>query len=396
MNTPDRDGTVLWISSEIYTDTHAGSHIYSAGLREGLIAHGFAVTILAVRRGGEVFRGPENLVEVSGTPSRTGRVLSREPDFTARLPLKQLRIRLDEQLEHGWTCVAIDHIKSGWALRQVTEARTAGLVDTVWYASQNNESVVYREALRRGYGSLHETALRGLDMLRIYRAQRRLLALSDVVSGITDVDSDSFRKTAKGNVVTAMPAHTQPATNSAPSVSARPRSVLVAGSFLWRLKLLDLRAFLTIAAERFREANLPLVVAGQISDRDLARLRADYPAVSFLGSVASMSELYRVSRLAVIPEVRGGGFKMKVPEFVYSSVPICATHRSMVGTGLDPSMYLGANSLAELVDVCIRAVDDLESLESVSRRALQKGVGAESWKVATSEVVRCIRERQAN
>ena len=86
------------------------------------------------------------------------------------------------------------------------------------------------------------------------------------------------------------------------------------------------------------------------------------------------------ARLAIVPERTGGGFKLKVLEFVFNRMPIAALERSVAGTPLEPDdSILMFPNYKDLAAGVVRAVDDIPLLNRLQERAFSACAHRFEW-----------------
>ena len=100
------------------------------------------------------------------------------------------------------------------------------------------------------------------------------------------------------------------------------------------------------------------------------KLRRQVRATKLVGSVPEVEPHLREARIAVVPERSGGGFKLKVLDYVFHRLPVAAITGSVAGTPLQPpeSILTFAN-LERLASGVIRALDDLPLLNKLQEQA---------------------------
>jgi glycosyltransferase involved in cell wall biosynthesis len=323
-------------------------------------------------------------------------ILSPLPLMAARLPLPLLRTRLDRHLTGGQELVVLDHLMAVWALRQASRAREAGLVDQIWYASQNEETAVFRAAVSDSGETPARRLARAIDYPKVARAQLHLLRSADLVTAITREDSEALGSRGARRVEVARPGPPELRTALTSRAADRARAVVIAGSFLWRLKVRNLEAFLEASAARLDRANVQVIVAGRIAPRDKVMLTGRFPRARILGEVDDIHAVYSQGRVAVVPELLGGGFKLKTLDYVYSGLPMAALRVAMNGLPLQPNRdYVAADSIAELVEGVLRAIDDPVALDRMADNAARACAGHFDWAETGRAMVRWFSSVQA-
>ena len=110
-----------------------------------------------------------------------------------------------------------------------------------------------------------------------------------------------------------------------------PRRAIIVGSFSWIAKQMNLERLLEAATVVFTRQQIELHVVGLVPSPFLPHLRSRFPWVVFQGFVDGLGEEFRHARIALVPEEIGGGFKLKIPDYIYSRVPIAAVETALNG-----------------------------------------------------------------
>ena len=86
------------------------------------------------------------------------------------------------------------------------------------------------------------------------------------------------------------------------------------------------------------------------------------------------------ARIAIVPERNGGGFKLKVLEYIFNRTPVFALEGSVAGVPLehDDSIQLYPDQQALALGVW-RAIDDLGRLNRLQNKAFERCRDAFDW-----------------
>ena len=111
---------------------------------------------------------------------------------------------------------------------------------------------------------------------------------------------------------------------------------------------------------------IDLHVVGDMPDNFLSAMKQRYPTVRFSGYVEDLSECITNARLAIIAEPIGGGFKMKLLEFVFNRMPVAVLDTCVAGIPVNVRInMLIMPSLESLVLAAGRMVDDVGRLDQM-------------------------------
>jgi glycosyltransferase involved in cell wall biosynthesis len=212
-------------------------------------------------------------------------------------------------------------------------------------------------------GSLRRAAMR-LDAVKYQRLEFRLLNAADVVVCITNDDALYFQKFAKRVCVippvflgTAMPRRTIDETC--------PRALLLLGAFEWIAKQKNLEILIEALVPALKRSRISLNVVGTVPQHIQERHSSERPYLTFHGRLADPSPVILSSRGGLVPELFGGGFKLKVMDYAFARLPIFGLKEAMAGTTADEqsAMFL-ANDMSGLAETITGNIDNLEQLNS--------------------------------
>jgi len=371
----------LWVLSEIELPPHGGSAVYTRGLMDALVRQGVSVSAFGISRS-TAPHGSAIDWRLVAAQRRRGVLLpafSRLPLMSARLPVRMMRPQLVELLGERWNVVIISHIMSVWALKPVLRAKAEGLIGDVWYAAQNDEARVWKESLELGTSSWVERLARAWDLPKVQRAQQRLLSGVSIVTTITESDRAALSQGSKRTVVASPGVSTPPGRWLRPA-AARPRAVVIAGSLTWRLKLKNLEEFLRSASTSLQNSEIGVVIAGKMQQADMLQLRAQYPWADVRGELDDLRSIYDLGRLAVVPEALGGGFKLKILDYVYSGLAIVSMPCAMEGLPLVADKhYAGGSDAGALIQSVIELIDDCDRIDALAHSARSACEEAFDW-----------------
>src|SRR5258706_9792203 len=128
--------------------------------------------------------------------------------------------------------------------------------------------------------------------------------------------------------------------------------------------------FVDVADPLFAEQGAELQAVGSAEERFLDRLRQKATATRFTGTVPDVTRYIDEARIAIVPERNGGGFKLKVLEYVFNRIPVFALTGSFAGVPLrnNDSVMLFPDH-ASLAEGVLKAIDDIDLLNRLQERA---------------------------
>lgn len=377
----------LWLTWANPEPRHSGQFLYTGGMIEAVAGAGAAVEVLGLARpGDEASPGSSDgtvrwwLAKHESRPGWAS-LLSLLPRIAHRSGTRALRGMLDGLLDEQWDIIVLDGISAGWALNQILrryrgQARRPKLV----YVSHNHEESLRPQVAREQANLLKRLVLR-LDAAKVGILERAMVDAADLVTAITEEDRQLYLRrcpTCRVEVVT--PGYDGPRTDQREITASLPRRAIIVGSFDWIAKRMNLEEFVAVADPLFAAQGAELQVVGSADEAFLRRLRRKAVATRFTGRVEDVDPYMQQARVALVPERHGGGFKLKVLDYVFNRMPILALDGSVAGMPLQQEdsilYYPDYEALARGV---LRVIDDCERLNHLQDRAFATCRNAFDW-----------------
>lgn len=374
----------LWLSRFLPFPQTAGDRIYTARLAAALAGAGAEVTFAGLA--GEEAPPPPPLGLrwhlVPGPPrGQVAALASTLPLVAARHATPAYRAAIGDFARAGgpWDAVLLDQYGMGWAARYRPAFGPRPPV-FVFIAHDHEESVTRLQALDPS-ASLPARLYLAQNHAKTRRLERRTARICDLVTTITDADAALFQANAPGlRTVVLTPGYDGPRIASREIGPATPRVALVLGSFRWSAKQANLRMLLDRADATLAAAGIELRVVGDMPDAFRRWLEGRYRSVRVTGRVEDPMPHLAAARLAVVAEPIGGGFKMKLLEYVFHRVPVVAL--AACAAGLPPairSAMLLHDGMDALLAGTVAAMDDLPRLNALQQRAYAAADGGFDW-----------------
>lgn len=371
----------LWLTLADPEPRHNGQYVYSGGLIDSVAATGSEIEVLGLRRpesGRCNGARDEHVVwwlpsdPLAPTQSRWGSLASWLPHIAYRGRTGSMRHVLADLLRRGgWDGIVFDGISVGWALDQV-RTHYAGQADRprLIYVSHNHEETLRAQIAENQRPFLKRQAVR-LDAAKVSRLERELVDSVDFVTAISPEDLQLYRRRR----------HDKPMSVLTPGYRGRrvaerrisrnlPRRAVIVGSFDWIAKRMNLEEFVDVADPLFAAEGAELQAVGSAEQSFLDTLRRKTIATRFTGAVPDLDRYMDEARIAIVPERSGGGFKLKVLEYVFNRIPVFALSGSFAGVPLihDDSAMLFPDHDA-LAHGVLDAIDDVDRLNRLQERA---------------------------
>lgn len=378
----------LWIGRDLPFPIDEGDRTYAAYLARSLAEAGVGLEYLGL--------APESgLPPPADWPIRWSAVApGKTPRWQALfspLPLIAATYRtpaylqaLRERLAHDWDLIVIDQYGSGWALEEINKAYSsaAGRVrPVVVHTSHNHEASLWQDLARNYRGNPLKKWVFQQNAWKVARFERNLVQGTDLVGCITPEDQVRYaQQVGIERTVLLTPGYSGKAMAARTIGHDTPRKVIVVGSYTWVVKQENLRAFVTAADPVFERQGISLEIVGRMPAHLQAELESFTRATRFAGFVDDLEPHLASSRMAVVPEVFGGGFKLKLLDYVFGRVPVVSLRDA--AAGLPPALLeqvCCCDSLAELVDTIVSRIDAVEELDQRQKRAFALAQAGFRW-----------------
>ncbi len=376
---------VLWIARYMPYPADAGAKVYSAKLAESLVAAGARVRFLGFGSRDAV---PEEARHIEWLPVPDSRrrewlaLFSRLPNGASVDASPGYRRLLEAQLREPWDAIVLDTYAAGWALdRCLAQRFTAAPPPVIVHVSHNHEAAVWRDLSASASGSLLRRLAAWQNAIKVRMLEQRVVRNVDLLTTITDEDRAALTARSGGlSAITLTPGYS--GTIAAPRRidATTPRRVAIVGSFHWVMKQENLRRFVAAADAVFARNDIQLDVIGGVPDRLREELAATARATRFHGFVDDPADYLAQARMAVVPEVIGGGFKLKFLDYLFTRVPIATLAEA--AAGLPPALrehMLLRDDLEALTAAIVADMDRFELLNQRQEQAFELARSLYRW-----------------
>lgn len=370
----------LWLARTIPFPLTAGDRVYSARLAEALAGTGAEVAFLGLDGAEPAIPMPGIAWEVvAGGPRGQWRALVSTLPLVGKrheTPAYHAAIR-QRAAASRWDAVVIDQYGMGWALRH--RAIFQGNPVFAFITMDHEESVTRLQYQDRS-ASFGKRLYFLQNHLKTKMAERRATRLCDLVTTITEADAAAFRACVPGSrTLVLTPGYFGPRVAVREITAEVPRRILMFGSFRWSAKQTSLRLFLDHADEAVARAGAEIRVVGDAPPAFIAAIEARYRSVRMTGFIKDPTPHFD-ARLAVLAEPIGGGFKIKLLDYIFRRMPVAALE--VCAEGLPPAVH-GAMilrpELQSLVAAMIEALDQPSRLQAMQIAAFKGAAEAFSW-----------------
>ena len=371
----------LWLTLADPEPRHNGQYVYSGGLIDSVAATGSEIEVLGLRRPDSSrcngARDEHVVWWLPGEPldplqSRWGSLASLLPHIAYRCRTAEMQRVLHQLLERGgWDGIVFDGISVGWALAPVRAFYgDRGDRPRLIYVSHNHEESLRHQVAENQRTFFRRQAVR-FDASKVARLEGDLVDQVDFVTAITPEDLKLYeRRRGDKPMGVLTPGYRGRKLSQREITGGVPRRAVIIGSFDWIAKRMNLEEFVQVADPIFAEGGAELVAVGSAEESFLNRLRERAKASQFTGTVPDLTRYMDEARIAIVPERNGGGFKLKVLEYVFNRIPVFALQGSFAGVPLvhgdSVMLYPDHQALARGV---LDSIDDVDRLNRLQERA---------------------------
>lgn len=380
---------------------HDGQRIYSGRLIEALADEGAEVDVLCFecdespRRDGD---GDENirwwLVPQQERPAWRS-FFSHLPHIAHRSGTWAMRHRFRQLLaQRQWDAIIMDGLYSGWALPLLHPEHDGASGPRLIYISHNHEETTRANVA----GNFDGNVFKGMALLRDARKaaelEREMVDRADAVTAITTEDAEHFTARAPHKpVLTLSPGYAGRRLATRRITADIPRRALLVGSFEWLAKQMNLREFLAVADPIFAAANVQLQIVGNGDSVFFDSLRRELKSTEIVGPVVDLFPYFDQARIAIVPERSGGGFKLKILDYIFNRLPVAALEHSIAG--IPPKLRDSVLTFSEHQDLAagvVNAIDDFELLNRLHEQAFSVCTGIFDWSKRGQALISVLRE----
>jgi glycosyltransferase involved in cell wall biosynthesis len=396
---PAAGPSVLWLARSLPLPLNAGDRIYTAELVRCLAEAGARVTYMGLANPDEPM-GPRtplsdrvDWVEVPGAPrGRLRALMGPGPLVAGRFGTPAYRALLARTLrEVEPDVVVLDQYGLIWALPLLERmARRPVLV----HIAHDAEMEVTRDIARDFRGDPLRKALLWRNARKTERAEAALVRACDGLVTLTEHDGAVLSRFDPAiSRVVAPPGYGWPPRAPRAMAPDLPRRVAILGSYRWVAKQMNLRHFLREASGPFQRAGIGCQVVGAVPEDTLRRWRAEFPWVEFLGFVDDVQPVLDGARFGLVVETTGGGFKLKMLDYLFRRTPMAGIESSLRGLPRDVARHvLSAPDAGRLARAVVARIDDVGALQGMQEGAFEAARHAFSWSRNGERMMAMLRE----
>ncbi|MCG8440875.1 MAG: glycosyltransferase [Caulobacterales bacterium] len=377
---------ILLITRAYPFPAHSGDLLVTAELTSALAAEpDVDLTVFCGERGAAPIEDEPQAEWIFGGSKRFASVrslVSASPLAAVRaLSPGDLRAIAALVAERRYDMVIVNESAAGQAAKVVAGVRRARGDTVLVYLSHNVDSVI-RLNIARNIANPIERIARLADAYRYQRLEAEIVRHADAVTAMSEEDVAYYENASGTATALLKPAYGGERLTSRTIDSRAPRVAVLVGTFHWAAKQINLRELVEAykRACEAGEATFALRIAGRMPDALAREIAAIKPDITLVRGFRDLTDVLRDARIAFVLERLGGGFKLKILDYVFHRVPIMAYPAAMAGSSLTPGeAYLAVETAEEAMRLCESAIDDDARLNSLHEHAYAAASDAFSW-----------------
>lgn len=387
----------LWLTRKYPRPANSGELIYSDGLIRAFAETEVDLTVIAHDNDEKpvgdlsetsIYHDEDGVEWRLGSPklgSRMASLFTKYPSDTWRLknggPEKEFQKAISLE---KWDAIVIDHAAVGWALdilKQQKLSRKWIQDPAVVYISHNHEARVRREVARNSDAILPKKLALQLDAEKYARQEIKLCREVDLITAITPAEVEVYRENFPDQQYLCLTPGYRGVVHGMRKITENtPRRVVMSGSFEWVAKRINLERFLEKAAGPLEKAGIGLQIVGKTEEGFRKEMQGKFPVVDMVGRVPEMSPYLLDSRVGLIVEEFGGGFKLKALDYIFHGLPLAGLDHAVEGLPLQsPGNILLKGDTESLISSLIELIDDFDRLNQMRQTSLDICEASFQW-----------------
>jgi glycosyltransferase involved in cell wall biosynthesis len=255
--------------------------------------------------------------------------------------------------------VMFNSLKMAYLVRNVHESGTHCI-----YISHNIEAEVSK-SIYKTTRNIIQKFIYWQDYIKTAWWEKRLIRHFDAITTICSYDANYFLNGHFKGLVQVI----RPIVQVSPYESQKPHTgkLIICGSFTWLPKKLNLNKILdSNSIANLLPNDCRLQVVGRAMNEEIEKGNK-LPGVHVTGPVDDVNPYYDDAEVAIVPELAGGGFKLKIAEAVVHHIPIVAIKGSITDSNMLAGIhYIEATNFDELLDKAIALAHDREAQRTLT------------------------------
>ncbi|MCK1328234.1 glycosyltransferase family 4 protein [Bradyrhizobium sp. CW9] len=383
---------VLWLAKAFpYEDSFGGDLVYSRGLMQGLVENGVSLSVICFADVSSEIQSDEHGVTWVKVPlknrSRALSAFSLLPSIAHRYSSERYNKTLRRTLlANKWSAVVVDSIAMGVLLPELARIKLPTI-----YLAHNDETLIRSQFARSARTGLRKIALLW-DAKKAQALENEIGNRVDCIATITEQDSASFQERhSLTRTVVCSPGYSSAPTSLPKFGEERTRTIVLLGSLHWSVKQRNLERFLECAYQQCVNAGVSIRIVGDSPPQFQEKILGRFSKIDFRGKVSSFQEHLADCRIGLVIDELGGGFKLKILDYVFHGLPVAGLIHAMEGSHLrSDADFIGSDTLEGLTAQVLRTIDNFELLTSIRDSAYDKSRSRYSWKASASSLLNAV------
>ena len=248
--------------------------------------------------------------------------------------------------ENKYDYIFVNHFKMVFALEAILKAC---LKSKLIYISHNAEFLLSLNNAKNSK-SIVDKLIYWQDAIKTKFYEKKWLHHFDSITTISEYDQDYYDVNFT-NLKTSIIRPVFEIDDLISKTKKNINEIIIVGSFLWGPKTENMLSFLK--SKNFKDLyanNIHLTIVGNADPLLVDKINSNYNGVFMTGRVESVSTYYAKAKIAVIPEVLGGGFKLKIAEAALRKTAIFAVKGAITKCNLNKDIhYIEAVNFNDLI-----------------------------------------------
>lgn len=248
--------------------------------------------------------------------------------------------------ENKYDCIFVNHFKMVFTLEAILKKC---IKSKLIHVSHNAE---YLLSLNNAKNSkcLADKLIHWQDAVKTKLYEKKWLHHFDSITTISEHDQDYYDVNFK-NFKTSIIRPVFEIDDLISKTKKNINEIIIVGSFIWGPKIENMLSFLK--SKNFKDLyanNINLTIVGNAEPLLVDKINSNYRGVFMTGRVECVSTYYEKAKIAVIPEVLGGGFKLKIAEAALRKTAIFAVKEAITKCNLYKDVhYIEADNFNDLI-----------------------------------------------
>lgn len=200
-----------------------------------------------------------------------------------------------------------------------------------------------------------------VDFIKHFIYEKKYIRKDFIITTISKYDLNYYGQKLKNKVIKLLPFSTE----EKKLTDFREKEVVIVGSFFWKLKKDNLLKFLEEAYSMLNAASVSIKIIGGMDHSFNKQLVQSYPDLIIRSNVDKIDPEIKHSRIGLIIDKAGGGFKLKVIDYIRFGLPIFSINEGITeDVHGETKGYIKVSDYKKLTKCILEEIDDIDSLKS--------------------------------